>query len=216
MTRASAALFLSGLLSGPCLAATAGPAHADELAEGLTRPRAGVRRGASPPLREARSRDEQEPGPEAEPWGGPAVQLGYSRYVLEDGEGGGQVQGVTLGGFFPTGAVRSGVTGEFARRGYSLASDDVLVRGALHLGYQQLDGLGPFHPYVSLVATYGWVLGKRFHTPVSDALSGGGFELGADLVLVRALHVGVAYSFLRARHRGLGHGLHLLRVTLGL
>lgn len=197
----------------------AAPASADDAA-GLAAPRAGVQfsRGPRPgPTEPAQAEPAQEDSTDEEAsWEGPAVQLGYSRYQLVDGEGGGRVQALSLGGFFPTGPVRAGLAGEFGRRGYALAGDDVLIRGTLHFGYQQLSGLGPFHPYLSAVATYGWVLGKRFHTPVSDGLSGGGFELGADLVVARTLHIGLAYSYLRVRHQGLGHGLHLMRLTIGL
>lgn len=219
-TLASVWLALSCVAVGPGRARAQSQGPAPETAFALSTPRVLSSReigsrlsvpGLAPPPAST------EPEHPASEWQGPRVELGYSRYRLSDGYGGGLVQGFNFGGYLPTGAARLGMYGELAVRDYSLGqTQDAIVRAAVMAGYQQWKGLGPFVPYVVAVGTGGVLFGKRYHTPVSQTLWGAGLELGADVALVRHLWAGASFSWLRITMRGLHWDLYLIRLRVGL
>lgn len=186
-----------------------GAVEGPEPAEGLAEPEPGV----TAPRRPA-GRGEPHREPE-EPWTGPRVELGYAHYAIVDGFGGGDVNAGLFGGYLDTGVARLGASLELGARDYALAQDDAVVRASILAGYQHLDW-APFVPYAGAVATVGWVIGKRFRTPVSRTLWGGGLEIGADVNLVRSLYVGVGLSYLRIGLSGTGRDLWVLRLRVGL
>ena len=106
----------------------------------------------------------EESGAETEEqlWLGPSVELGYSRFWLGDGNGGGLVHAAEFGGFIPLPWIRLGARAELGVRDYTLGSDDLVARATVSVGYQENQRLGRFVPYIAGVATYGLVLGTRF------------------------------------------------------
>ncbi|RLB57358.1 MAG: hypothetical protein DRJ42_00675 [Deltaproteobacteria bacterium] len=150
-----------------------------------------------------------------EPWSGPAVELGYTHFQLPDGFTGGSVNAGSFGGYLPTGPIRVGARAEIGTRGYSLGSDDAVVRGAILGGYQYLGWL-PFAPYAAATVSVGVVFGQRFSTPEAWAFGGGGIEVGADLVMVRNLWIGLSFGYERVSMAGFGFDLWVFRLRLGL
>jgi hypothetical protein len=143
------------------------------------------------------------------------VELGYTHYAIVDGFGGGDVHSGVFGGYLPTGSIRLHAAAELGVRDYSIGQDDAVVRGHVLAGYQRLVGRR-FLPYGAVVGTLGALIGKRFHTPLTHALFGAGLEVGADLLLVRSLFVGMGLSWVRASIRGLGYDLYAIRLRIGL
>jgi len=182
---------------------TAASAPGEETAAGLGTPQQGVARRPRP-----------EPA-EAEPWTGPRVELVYSHYVLVDGHGGGQVHAAVFGGYLPLSPLRLGISAEMGVRDYALGQDDALVRATLVAGYQYFGWL-PVAPYVAALGSAGIVFGKRFRTPVSHWLGGGGLEVGADVNLVKSLFLGIGLAYLRVAMEGEGFDLYVLRLRVGL
>lgn len=152
-----------------------------------------------------------------EGFAGPRVELGFAHYVIPDGRGGGDVNAGSFAGYLPTGRLRLGAEVELGLRDYQLADGtDVIFRAHALVGYQHLPGVGPLVPYVAIVGTAGVLLGKRFSTPVSYVLLGGGIEVGVDLVMVRTLFLGISLAYLRMDVEGDGLGTGYVRVRLGL
>ena len=186
-------------------AAEAGANALGELALGLGDP------FAPPPETE-----EPPSEPEGEPWKGPSVEFAYATYVFADGHGAGRAHSFQFGGFIPLRWLRLGGRAEFGSRQYTLGQDDLVARGALTIGYQELERLGPFSPYAAMVGTVGVLLGNRFHTPVSRVIRGLGLEIGANVNVVQNLFVGFGAVYLRMSADGFGYNLWVLRVTIGL
>lgn len=150
-----------------------------------------------------------------EPWMGPAVELGYTHFRLPDGDTGGAVNAGTFGGYLPTGPVRLGGRAELGSRVYSPGTDDLMVRGAIWGGYQYL-GWRPFAPYAAATVSIGVLVGERSDLPRAWGFGGGGAEVGADLVLVRNLWIGLSFAYERVRMDGEGFDLWVFRVRVGL
>ena len=149
-------------------------------------------------------------------WAGPRVELGYAHYVVSDAHGGGDVNTAVFSGFLPTMPLRIGASAEAGTRIYALASNDAVLRASLVAGYQLIGELGPLSPYAAAVVTAGIVLGKRFHTPVSNGIYGGGVELGFDLMIAAPLWAELALSYLRLSMDDLAYDVWLVRLGLGL
>ena len=62
----------------------------------------------------------------------------------------------------------------------------------------------------------GVLFGQRFHTPLSRMLRGAGMELGADVNLVRGLHLGLGVGFMLYTIDGLSYDSWGLRLSIGL
>jgi len=166
--------------------------------------------------RDSREPDTEESNPfdqEARPANVPRIELGYSLYSLSDGESDGRVNAGSFGGYFQTGALRLGAYAELGKRSVRLGIDDVVVRAVALAGYQYR--LRHFVPYLTAVATYGWLIEQGTGSPRSAALPGGGVEFGVDLRM-GAVFVGVAAAWTRIRMRGESQDLFLLRFRAGV
>lgn len=151
------------------------------------------------------------------PWQGPRVELGYARYRLGDGYGGGVVHGAQFGGYLPTGRARLGLHGEMAGREYAPGmSTDLIVRATVVAGYQHVADGWPVLPYAAWVGTGGVLFGKRFATATSHTLWGAGMEIGADVPVVAPFWVGASFSWIRMTMDGLRYDLFILRLRVGL
>jgi len=162
--------------------------------------------------------DAEEAGQPEEPWAGPQIQIGYGYWKLADGYGGGDTH---LAGFevfvgWPVSQFRTGFLAEIGGRDYSLGGDDLVVRGAVELGFQLTDLLEPFVPHISVVGTGGAVVAERFETTVAYGFGGAGIELGAEVRLVRNLHVAVSVAYLRLEMDGAGFDVFSFRAGVGL
>jgi hypothetical protein len=147
---------------------------------------------------------------------GPRVKLGYHLYSLHDRLGGGIVHAAAFSGFLPTRFIRAGGGVEAGSRSYGYGHGDGLLSGNLFVGYQHLRDLGPVVPYLVAVGELGLVLQKRYHTPLVRGMRGMGFELGADVTVVRSLHVGVGLTFMLYTMDDLAYDTFGLRLSIGL
>jgi hypothetical protein len=187
------------------------PVASEEGGAGLSAPPPSVRPVAPPEA------DMDDPDAALEGWQGPRVELGYVRYRIGDGHGGGVVHGAQFGGYLPTGPARLGLHGELAGRDYSLGrSTDMLVRGTVVAGYQHVGRGWPVVPYVAVVGTGGVLFGKRFATAMTNTLWGAGFEIGADAPLKAPLWVGASFAWIRLTMDNLRYDLWVLRIRMGL
>lgn len=151
-------------------------------------------------------------------WPGPQIQLGYSFYRLADGYGGGDVSagGAQIFVQLPFPELRAGLLVEAGARDYVLGGDDLLVRGALELGYQLAHRLDPFVPHVAALFSAGAVVSKRFESTIAHAFGGGGIALGGELRVYRNLHLGIQVSYQRLEMDGAGYDVFMLRLVAGL
>ncbi len=159
---------------------------------------------------------EEEAAPDQDAWKGPRVQLSYRLYSLRDWQGGGVVNTAAFSGFLPTRFIRAGGGVEAGARAYEYGSAEGLVGGHLFAGYQHLESLGNLVPYLVALGEYGFAFGKRFHTPESRAYRGIGAELGANLRLIRGLHVGLGVSFMVYTMQDLRYDTFGMRLSVGL
>lgn len=204
---------LVGLALVFALPATAG-AQAADLGFGrrLDRP---LRRAPRPqPAEDDETDDGHEPGA----WPGPQIQIGYSYWKLADAYGGGDVHSASFEAFvhWPVSELRTGILAEIGARDYSLAGDDLIVRGAIELGVQLTDLIDPLIPHVSVIASFGALVGRRFETTVAYGYGGAGIELGAALRVVRNLHLSVSFSYLRLEMDGAAFDVFMFRGGAGL
>ena len=149
-------------------------------------------------------------------WKGPRVDIGYLFYVLSDSWGGGQVNGLSISGYVPTGRLRLGVMADGGVRRYTFGSDDAVVRGTAFVGYQDLGRISHFLPYFTGLLTSGAVIGKRFSTTFTNALFGLGAEIGVEVNPMRTLHGGVAFGGSWMTSGGLRYQVWTFRVFVGL
>jgi hypothetical protein len=147
---------------------------------------------------------------------GPRVKLGYHLFSLHDALGGGIVHAAAFSGFLPTRFIRAGGGVEAGLRQYAYGNGDGLLSGNLFVGYQHLGDLGPVLPYLVAVGELGLVFEKRYHTPLVRGMRGMGLELGADIKLVRSLHVGVGLTFMLYTMDDLAYDTFGLRLSIGL
>jgi hypothetical protein len=147
---------------------------------------------------------------------GPRVKLGYHLFSLHDALGGGIVHAATFSGFLPTRFIRAGGGVEAGVRHYAYGNGDGLLSGNLFVGYQHLGDLGPVLPYLVALGELGVVFEKRYHTPLVRGIRGMGLELGADIKLVRSLHVGVGLTFMLYTMDDLAYDTFGLRLSIGL
>jgi hypothetical protein len=147
---------------------------------------------------------------------GPRVKVGYHLYSLHDRLGGGIVHAAAFSGFLPTRFIRAGGGAEVGGRSYAYGNVDGVLAGNLFVGYQHLRDLGPVVPYLVAVGELGLVLQKRYHTPLVRGMRGMGFELGADVTIVRSLHVGVGLTFMLYTMDDLAYDTFGLRLSIGL
>lgn len=147
---------------------------------------------------------------------GPRVKLGYHLYTLRDRIGGGVVHAAAFSGFFPTRFIRAGGGIEAGVRSYGWGPSDGLLTGNLFVGYQHMRDLGPVMPYLVAVGELGLVIEKRYHTSLLQGMRGVGFELGADVKLVRSLHAGVGLTFMLYTLDDLAYDTFGLRLSIGL
>lgn len=152
------------------------------------------------------------------PWAGPQIQIGYAYSKLADGYGGGDTHAATMEVFlqWPLSQLRTSVLASAGGRDYALAGDDFVFRAALGVGFQLTELLDPFLPHISIIGTGGAVVGERFETSVAYGFGGGGVELGAELRLVRNLHLAAAFSYVRLEMDGAGFDVFELRIGFGL
>jgi hypothetical protein len=181
------------------------------LSAGLAGPVAAEDRTPSPSTQKPGSKQDQDAAAR-----GPRVKLGYHLYSLHDRLGGGIVQTAAFSGFFPTRFIRSGGGVEGGARSYAFGNADGLLSGNLFVGYQHLRDLGPVVPYLVAVGEFGVMFQKRYHTPLVRSVRGVGFELGADVKLVRSLHVGVGLTFMLYTIDDLAYDTFGLRLSIGL
>lgn len=165
--------------------------------------------------------DAEAPSPRASSprqWTGPRVEIGYSYYVLEDGYGGGDTHSGVFGGYIPLKAhwIRLGGSVEVGARAFALAGDDLVLRASIVAGYQFTEFDWPVVPFVQAVGTLGGYFGKRFHTPFSSFLGGGGIELGVNIPIVLPLAVGVSGSWQRLSHQGIADDVWTLKLVTSL
>ena len=153
---------------------------------------------------------------QSSPWRGPAVEFAYAGYGLADGHNGGTVHAFQFGGFIPLGGLRLGARAEFGSREYRLGQDDLLAKGTVTIGYQEVSRLGRFAPYAAAIGTLGVLVGNRFHTPTSEVFRGLGVEFGANLRLVRTLYLGGGVAYQRVLMGGFTYNLWVFRAVLGL
>ena len=155
--------------------------------------------------------------PEA-PWPGPQIQLGYSFYRIADGHGGGDVHagGAEIFVQLPLPELRAGVLLEVGARDYALGGDDLVVRGAVELGFQLAHMLDPFVPHVSLLVSFGGVVAERFESTVAHAFGGAGLALGGELRIARNLHLGAQASYQRFEMNGAAYDVVMIRLLAGL
>jgi hypothetical protein len=207
--------FVSALLAllACALCAPAGVVRAapEEGAAGLSVPESGVRRPRRP-----RATPEAEPEPAAAPRGA-GFQLGWSRYRLTDGAGGGSVDAFEFAlNLAKSTPLRIGFRGQFGARRYALGPDDALLRAAFVAGYQYLPERVRVVPYAVFVSTIGLQLGKRFHTPQRNALGGFGLELGTELSPVPNLSLVVSVGYQRLAMAGLAYDVFIFGLAVGL
>lgn len=167
----------------------------------------------------ARAEPGREPARAAQPdllQRGPRVKLGYHLYSLRDRLGGGIVHAAAFSGFLPTRYVRAGGGVEAGARSYGYGHADGLFSGNLFVGYQHMHDLGPVLPYIVAVGELGLLLQERYHTSLLRGLRGFGCELGADIKLVRSLHVGVGVTFMLYTMDDLAYDTFGLRLSIGL
>lgn len=162
--------------------------------------------------------DEDAPVPDRDAWLGPQIHLGYSYWKLSDGYGGGDVHAASVEAFiqWPVPELRTGIIGEVGGHDYSLAGDDLSIRGALELGIQLTELIDPVLPHFSVIVSVGALVGERFETTVAYAYAGGGVELGAALRVVRNLHLNAALSYLRLEMDGAAFDVFMFRAGVGL
>lgn len=151
-------------------------------------------------------------------WPGPQIQLAYGYTKLADGFGGGDshVGAILVFVQWPVHELRTSVRGAIGSRDYSLAGDDFLVRGGVEVGFQLPHLIDPLVPHVSAVFSLGAIVGERYETTVSHVFGGGGVEIGAELRVVRNLHLAAAFGYQRWEMDGAGFDLFMLRVGVGL
>lgn len=149
---------------------------------------------------------------------GPQIQLLYGYTKIADGYGGGDAHTASLAVFiqWPVHELRTGIVAEAGSRDYSLAGDDLFVRGGLELGFQLPQLLDPFVPHISALLSFGALVGERFDTTVAHGFAGGGIELGAELAIVRNFHVAAAFAYQRLEMDGAAFDLLMVRLGLGL
>jgi hypothetical protein len=150
-------------------------------------------------------------------WGGPRMEMAYSRYRIGDGQGAGGVHAFTFGGFLPTGRFLIAAHAEFGVREYALASNDVVVGATGMFGYQHLPGFyNRIVPYGAVTTSVGAIFSKRFHTPRSSFVKGFGFELGAHFRLLGSMWAGIGMGYRRTQVLGLGYNQFVIRLRIGL
>jgi hypothetical protein len=147
---------------------------------------------------------------------GPRVKLGYHLYSLRDRLGGGIVHAASFSGFLPTRFIRAGGGIEAGARSYGYSHADGLLSGNLFVGYQHMRDLGPVLPYFVAVGELGLLIQERYHSSLLRGLRGFGCELGADVKLVRSLHVGVGVTFMLYTMDDLAYDTFGLRLSIGL
>ncbi len=180
--------------------------------------------GTPPEPDESESESESEEGANAGgdddegPWAGPQIQLTYGYFKLADGYGGGDTHVAGFEVFFGWAVteLRTGVFAEIGGRDFSLGGDDLVARGGVEIGYQLTGWLDPFVPHISVIGTGGVVVAERFETSVAYPMGGGGVELGAEVRLVRNLHIAVSFSYVRLEMDGAGFDVFMFRAGVGL
>lgn len=162
--------------------------------------------------------EEAETAEPERPWAGPQVQLAYGYWNLSDGYGGGDVHEGALEVFLqtPVEELRLGLLAALGGRDYILGGDDLVARGAVEVGFQLTELIDPLVPHLSLVVSFGAVVGNRFDTTVAYAFGGAGFEIGAALRLVRNLHLSAAFSYQRLEMDGAAFDVFMLRAAVGI
>ncbi len=180
----------------------------------------GLGRRLDDPARPRASTPEETDEDEAEegPWPGPQIQIGYAYSKLADGYGGGDTHAATFEVFvqWPLSQLRTSVFASAGGRDYALGGDDFVFRGAVAVGFQLTELLDPFLPHLSVIGTGGAVVGERFETSVAYGFGGAGVELGAELRVLRNLHLAAAFSYLRLEMDGAAFDLFELRIGFGL
>jgi len=69
---------------------------------------------------------------------------------------------------------------------------------------------------VVAVGELGFLLGKRFHTPVARLVRGAGVEIGADVNIVRSFYLGLGLGYMVYSIDGLAYDTFGLRLSMGL
>lgn len=149
---------------------------------------------------------------------GPQIQLLYGYTKIADGYGGGDAHTASIAVFlqWPVHELRTALIAEAGSRDYSLAGDDLFVRGGVEIGFQLPHLLDPFVPHISALLSFGALVGERFDTTVAHGFAGGGVELGGEVRLVRNFHVAAAFAYQRLEMDGAAFDLVMVRLGLGL
>ncbi len=151
----------------------------------------------------------------AQPWRGPRIEIGYVHYSLTDSNGGGPVNGVSIGGYLATGHLRLGVLGDAGSRRYSFDENDLAMRVSAVAGYQALDAL-PFLPFVVARLDWGVLVQQRFNTTLADGIYGIGLEAGIEINPGRKFHFGMSVGVSYIDVHDLSFSSFSLRAFLGL
>lgn len=151
-------------------------------------------------------------------WVGPQVALHYTYLRLADGWGGGDTQAGGMSGYvqWPVSELRTGLLFEMGSRDNARSADDLVMRGALEIGFQLTELADPVLPHISFVATVGGVVGERFETTVAHPFGGAGVEAGASLRVFGTLHLDATVGYLRMEMNGAAYDTFLFRASLGL
>lgn len=150
-------------------------------------------------------------------WRGPRVAVGWDRWALADGFGGGAVDSLFLDGVVRFARpVRVTLGLDWGLRSYAFGEDDLVGRARAGVGWELVGALGPVVPHVSLVGSLGMLVANRFSVTEVELLGGGGVELGADVALAAPLFVGLAFGWQRIRLRDDGYDAWSVRVRAGL
>ena len=162
--------------------------------------------------------EEEEPSDDEGPWAGPQIQMSYAYSKLSDAYGGGDTHSAAFEVFlqWPLSELRTSVLAEAGGRDYALGGDDFVFRAGVGIGFQLTELIDPLVPHISVIATGGAVVGQRFDTSVVYGFGGAGLELGAELRVVRNLHLAASFSYLRLEMDGAAFDLFEVRVGFGL
>jgi hypothetical protein len=149
-------------------------------------------------------------------WKGPRVEIGYVHYSLSDSNGGGPVNGISIGGYAPTGALRLGVLGDAGQRRYTFDEDDIALRVSAVVGYQALRAVRRLTPFVAARFDLGVLIRQRFNTTLADSMYGAGIEAGFEINPARSFHLGMAMGISVIESHGLSYVSWSLRAFFGL
>lgn len=151
----------------------------------------------------------------ARPWRGPRIELGYVHYSLSDSNGGGPVNGVSIGGYLATGYARLGILGDAGSRRYSFDENDLALRVSAVAGYQAISAV-PFLPFLVARLDWGVLIQQRFNTTLADGIYGIGLEAGIEINPGRSFHFGVSVGVSYIDIHDLSFASFSLRAFLGL